>query len=67
MVLFSMILATDKPFFTYLLTTKDHLPKYLASAHIKSVKSIAVKAEEEALKIIDILWSEYCFAREIKR
>ncbi len=67
MVLFSMVLATDKPFFTYLLTTKEYLPKYLASTHIQNVKSIAVKAEEEALKIIDVLWSEYCFARESKR
>lgn len=67
MVLFSMVLATDKPFFTYLLTTKEHLPKYLSSTHIQNVKSIAVKAEEEALKIISVLWSEYCFVRQSKR
>ena len=67
MILFSMVLATDKPYFTYLLTTKEHLPKYLASTHIKGVKSISVKAEEEALKIIEILWGDFCFERSIKR
>src|SRR3989344_3609445 len=28
LILFAIVLATDKPFFTYLLTTKDHIQKY---------------------------------------
>ncbi|MBI2668935.1 hypothetical protein HYX14_03775 [Candidatus Woesearchaeota archaeon] len=66
-ILFSMVLATDRPYFTYLLTTKEHLSKYLASTHVQGVKSISVKAEEEALKIIEILWDDFCFERSIKR
>ncbi|MBI3031952.1 hypothetical protein HYY69_00630 [Candidatus Woesearchaeota archaeon] len=67
MILFAIVLATDKPYFTYILTTKDHISKYNGSLHIKNVKSISVKSEEEALKIIDILWQEFCFIRETKR
>ncbi len=67
MILFSIVLATDRPYFTYLLTTKEHLSKYLNSTHIKEVKSISVKAEDEALKIIEILWSAFCFERSKNR
>ena len=66
LILLAMILATDKPYFTYLLTTKDHLLKYQSSTHNTNVKSISIKAEEDALKIIDVLWNEFCLVREIK-
>ena len=66
LILTAMILATDKPYFTYLLTTKKNLPEYKSSTHSQNVKSISVKAEEDALKIIDVLWGEFCLARELK-
>lgn len=67
MVVFAIALATERPFSTYLLTTKEHISKYLASNHIREVKSISVKAEEDALRIIHILWGEFCFQRNLNR
>lgn len=60
MVVFAIAIATERPFSTYLLTTKEHISKYLESNHIKGVKSISVKAEEDALRIINILWNDFC-------
>ena len=56
MVIFAIILATTKPFFTYILTTKESLQYYTNSSHFNGVKCISVKAEEDALKLIGILW-----------
>jgi len=67
MILFAIVLATEKPFSTYLLTTKDNSHHYNASPHIKNVKTVNVKSEEDALKIISELWDEFCSERQDQR
>lgn len=56
MVVWAIILATEPPFKTVILTTKENEKKYISSPHYQSVKSIIIKSEEEALQYIEILW-----------
>ena len=67
MIVFAIAIATERPFSTYLLTTKKDSPSYLSSSHFKGVRSISVKAEEEALQVIHVLWNEFCLQRTMNR
>jgi len=67
MIIFAISMATERPFLTYILTTSKELPNYTSSSHIKGVKSIVVKSEEDGLKVITILWREFCTQRTLTR
>jgi len=67
MILFAIVLATDKPFSTYLLTTQGHIDNYKKSSHFQNVKSIDVKSGAEALRVISLLWDEFCVVRQTQR
>ena len=59
MVVWAIILATDRPYKTVIFTTKENETKYVSSQHYQSVKSIFIKSEEEAIKYIEILYNKF--------
>src|SRR3989338_2522014 len=59
MVVWAIILGTEQPYKTVILTTKENEKKYISSSHYNSVKSIFIKSEEDALQYIGILYNKF--------
>lgn len=66
-IITAIVLATQRPFKTHILTTKVDEQKYKDSSHAKDVRSISIKSEEDALVIIDSLWRQFLSERNSYR
>ena len=66
MIVWAIVLATDQPYKTAILTTKENEKKYIASSHYNSVKSIFIKSEEDAIQYIEILYSKFRTGRMLE-
>ena len=64
-IILAIYLATNKPFKTYIFTTKDMEREYTGSPHYQNVKSISVKSEEDALTIINSFWNLFKTERDL--
>lgn len=63
-IILAIVIATEKPYKTYIFTTKKDETKYTDSPHYKGVKSISVKSENEAISIIESFWREFKYERD---
>jgi len=66
-IVFAIVLATSTPYKTYIFTTKDKAKEYEKSSHYNMVKSISVKANEDAITIINSFWRSFTTTRELSR
>lgn len=67
-VVYAIMLASKNPYFkAYILTTKEKAQEYEASSHYQNLKTIEVKAEEDALELIESFWRKFTYARGLKR
>lgn len=63
-IILAMVIATEKPYKTYIFTTKKDEKKYTDSPHYKGVKSIVIKSENDAIAIIESFWKEFRYERD---
>lgn len=66
-IIFSIDTASHKPFRTYIFTTEDKFEEYHKNPHYQSVKSVMVKAGEDAIKIIEEFFKEFASTGEFER
>lgn len=64
-IILAIALATDRPYKTYIFTTKKDEQTYKDSPHYNGVKSISIKSEKDALAIIESFWMIFKSEREL--
>lgn len=63
-IIFSMVLANLPPYKTFIFTTRTNLQTYLQSPHYTNVKTVSIKSEEDALRVIDSLFRLFCMEKD---
>ncbi len=66
-IIFSIDVASDKPYRCYIFTSPEKLKDYSENEHYIKTKSISVKGGDEAIKIIGRYFDQFCSAKELAR